>query len=60
MLLAGGLLIMADSARAFLKAPTQVAPTGQQNEPPGHSVGPASVLVFYNEPSVEPPDYQPF
>jgi hypothetical protein len=51
---------MADSARAFLKAPTQVAPIGQQNEPPGHSVGPASVLVFYNEPSVEPPDYQPF
>jgi uncharacterized membrane protein YkgB len=39
MLLAGGLLIMADSARAFLEAPTQVAPIGQQIEPFGHSAG---------------------
>jgi len=54
MLLAGGLLIMADSARAFLEAPTQVAPIGQQIEPLGHSAGPASVLAFRNEPSVEP------
>jgi len=41
-------------------SPTQVAPIGQEIEPLGHSDGPASSLMFCNEPSVETPDYQPF
>src|SRR5580692_34895 len=54
MLLAGGLLIMADSARAFLEAPMQVAPIRQQIEPLGHSAGPASVRKTHIE-SLAPP-----